>query len=109
MGDRYCNVRVVVVVDPGGRATLLQNKLWAFLLGAGTAGAAYISTRKQILSTASEVANAWGIAPPPAHEQAQKPAPIFGPDIRARVVRLWNQSVDSVFEPLISELSKRNL
>jgi len=26
-------------------ATLLQNKLWAFLLGAGTAGAAYVSTR----------------------------------------------------------------
>lgn len=25
--------------------TLLQNKLWSFLLGAGTAGAAYVSTR----------------------------------------------------------------
>jgi len=35
----------VLPLEHMAAATLLQNKLWAFLLGAGTAGAAYASTR----------------------------------------------------------------
>ena len=41
---------ITALCAPGGAplmsaTTLLQNKLWSFLLGAGTAGAAYVSTR----------------------------------------------------------------
>lgn len=39
----------------------------------------------------------------------QKLEPFFGPDVRALLVRRWNQGVDRVFEPVIAELSRRNL
>ncbi len=39
----------------------------------------------------------------------QKPEQIFGPETRAQMARQWNQAVDYVSEPVIAELSKRNL
>ncbi|KAL3157092.1 hypothetical protein ABBQ38_001338 [Trebouxia sp. C0009 RCD-2024] len=89
-------------------ALVRQQKLLSFTAGLAVAGASYVSTQRLIWSSTSALADERPNAPPRAEPQ-QPAQPMLGASERAYFVRKWNQGVDSVFQPIVSALSRRGL